>query len=376
MNPLQELLTHGQSYWLDNLTRGKITSGELEDRIENQGLRGITSNPSIFMKAITQSNDYDEQIQDLAEEGHSAEEIYEALAVRDIQDACDILHPVYVESDGTDGFVSLEVSPHLARKSEETMEEARRLFRKVDRRNCFIKIPGTQEGLPAIEEMLHEGINVNVTLLFSVERYEEVAKAYIRALNRRMEEGKAVDQIASVASFFLSRIDVLMDKKLQSILDTESDEAKKEIARDVMGETAIASAKIAYQRFQNIFSGGKWDQLKEQGAQVQKPLWASTSTKNPDYSDVRYVENLIGKHTVNTMPDDTVDAFEDHGKVRPNSVEENVDQAYEILEMVAALDIEMKDVTSQLVGEGIRKFISPYDALMESIDEKSGELVA
>jgi transaldolase len=281
-----------------------------------------------------------------------------------------------VESDGTDGFVSLEVSPHLARKCEETMEEARRLYKKVDRLNCFIKIPGTQEGLPAIEEMLYEGIYINITLLFSVERYVEVAEAYIRALERRADEGKSVDNIASVASFFLSRIDVLVDKKLDSILDMESDESVKEIARDIRGETAIASAKIAYQKFQNIFNGERWEQLKEQGAHVQKPLWASTSTKNPEYSDVRYVENLIGENTVNTLPDETIDAFVDHGKIRPNSVEENVDGAYETLEMAEEINIDMEDVTSQLVGEGIRKFISPYEDLLESIEEKSGALVS
>ena len=376
MNPLTELIKHGQSYWLDNLTRGKIQSGELKDRVENQGLRGITSNPAIFMKAITQSVDYDEQIRELAGKGRSTEEIYEALTIQDIQNACDILHPVYVKSDGTDGFVSLEVSPHLARKCEETMDEARRLYKKVDRPNCFIKIPGTQEGLPAIEEMLYEGININITLLFSIERYVEVAEAYIRALERRVDEGKSLSDIASVASFFLSRIDVLVDNKLDSILDTESDESIKEIARDIKGETAIASAKIAYQKFQKIFSGERWDRLEKQGAHVQKPLWASTSTKNSDYRDVRYVENLIGENTVNTLPDETIDAFADHGEIRPNSVEEEVDKAYETLEMAEKIEINMEDVTSQLVGEGIRKFISPYEDLLESIEEKSGQLVS
>lgn len=376
MNPLTELIKHGQSYWLDNLTRGKIQSGELKDRVENQGLRGITSNPAIFMKAITQSEDYDEQIRELAGKGRSTQEIYEALTIQDIQNACDILHPVYVKSDGTDGFVSLEVSPHLARKCEETMDEARRLYKKVDRPNCFIKIPGTQEGLPAIEEMLYEGININITLLFSIERYVEVAEAYIRALERRVDEGKSLSDIASVASFFLSRIDVLVDNKLDSILDTESDESIKEIARDIKGETAIASAKIAYQKFQKIFSGERWDRLEKQGAHVQKPLWASTSTKNSDYRDVRYVENLIGENTVNTLPDETIDAFADHGEIRPNSVEEEVDKAYETLEMAEKIEINMEDVTSQLVGEGIRKFISPYEDLLESIEEKSGQLVS
>ena len=376
MNPLTELIKHGQSYWLDNLTRGKIQSGELKDRVENQGLRGITSNPAIFMKAITQSVDYDEQIRELAGKGRSTQEIYEALTIQDIQNACDILHPVYVKSDGTDGFVSLEVSPHLARKCEETMDEARRLYKKVDRPNCFIKIPGTQEGLPAIEEMLYEGININITLLFSIERYVEVAEAYIRALERRVDEGKSLSDIASVASFFLSRIDVLVDNKLDSILDTESDESIKEIARDIKGETAIASAKIAYQKFQKIFSGERWDRLEKQGAHVQKPLWASTSTKNSDYRDVRYVENLIGENTVNTLPDETIDAFADHGEIRPNSVEEEVDKAYETLEMAEKIEINMEDVTSQLVGEGIRKFISPYEDLLESIEEKSGQLVS
>ncbi len=376
MNPLHALLEQGQSYWLDNLTREKIISGELQDRVENQGLRGVTSNPAIFMKAISGSDAYDEDIRQLGADGLSAGEIYEHLAIDDIQSACDILRPVYDESDGVDGYVSLEVSPHLARDTKATMEEARRLFGKVDRPNCFIKIPGTKEGLPAIEEMLYEGININVTLLFSIERYEQVAQAYIRAMERRADDGNSLDDVASVASFFLSRIDVLVDEKLQSIAEDTPDESVKGIALDLRGETALASAKIAYQRFKRIFSGDPWERLADQGARVQRPLWASTSTKNPEYSDVLYVENLIAPHTVNTLPDETIEAFRDHGKVQPNTIEQGVDEAREILRQVEQIGLSMDEVTDQLVEEGIEKFVAPFEQLMGTIEEQKQELVA
>src|SRR5690554_5208851 len=281
MNNLIELLNYGQSYWLDNLTREKIKNGEIKKRVIEQGLRGITSNPSIFDKAFTSGNQYDEQIKELAREGKSTQEIYEALTVKDVQDACDILKPVYDQSNGVDGFVSLEVSPYLARDTEGSINEARRLYRSVNKANCYIKIPGTKEGVPAIEQMLYEGVNINITLLFSIDNYEEVTFAYLRTLRRRLAEGKSIVNTVSVASFFLSRIDVLCDQLLHHyIIPANSEEKNKEVS-DLLGKTGIASAKVAYQHFKEIFNGREWDEIKEKGAHVQRLLWASTSTKNP-----------------------------------------------------------------------------------------------
>ena len=369
MDNLIELIKYGQSYWLDNLTRSKIKKGELKKRVTKQGLRGITSNPSIFNKAITKGNDYDDQIKKLVKEKKNVREIYEELTVKDVQDACDILRSVYDESDGTDGFVSLEVSPYLARDTESTIEEARRLFSKVNRPNCFIKIPGTDEGVPAIEQCLYEGININITLLFSIQSYEAVAWAYIKALERRVDEGKDIKKIASVASFFLSRIDVLTDQLLGHYIIPEktTGELKPE---NLLGKAGIASAKIAYQSFKNIFRGERWQKLVDKGARVQRPLWASTSTKDPLYSDVRYVEALIGPHTVNTLPDDTIDAFADHGKIMENSVEQDVPEARKTFEDLRKLGIDIDFVTRQLVNEGIEKFVKPYDNLMKTLANK------
>ncbi|GAB4232228.1 MAG: transaldolase [Chlamydiales bacterium] len=374
MKNLFKLMDCGQSYWLDNLSRQKITSGELKKRVEEQGLRGITSNPTIFNKAISKTSDYDEEIAAFAKKGLKTEEIYEKLVVKDIQDACDVLRPLYDETDGLDGYVSLEVSPHIAHHTQATQQQARHLFEAVNRPNCFIKIPGTQEGIPAIEQMLYEGININITLLFSVQMYEEVAKAYIRALERRAKENKPLDRVASVASFFLSRIDVLTDHLLQHHV-TGEDEQMDQLAKSLLGKTAVANAKMAYVSFKKIFQGKQWEDLVNQGARFQRPLWASTSTKNPDYNDVMYVEPLIGKHTVNTMPDETIEAFADHGKVVCGTVEQDLDKAQETLKKLAKVGIDLDFVTSQLVNEGIQKFIDPYDSLLKSIDEKSQQLV-
>ena len=369
MNNLIKLLDYGQSYWLDNLTREKIKKEEIRKRVTQQGLRGITSNPSIFNKAISKGNDYDAQIKKLVKEKKSVREIYEALTVKDVQDACDVLRSVYDQSDGTDGFVSLEVSPYLARDTEATIEEARRLFSKVNRPNCFIKIPGTDEGVPAIEQCLYEGININITLLFSIQSYEAVAWAYIKALERRLDEGKDIQNIASVASFFLSRIDVLTDQLLGHYIIPEKTTGELR-PENLLGRAAIASAKIAYQSFKNIFSGERWQKLINNGAHVQKPLWASTSTKDPLYSDVRYVETLIGPHTVNTLPDETIDAFADHGNIIENSIEHGIDEAKKTFEDLGKLGIDINFVTRQLVNEGIQKFITPYDNLMKTLADK------
>ena len=372
MNPLLQLIEHGQSYWIDNLSRHMIASGDLKKRVAEQGLRGITSNPSIFDKAITKSNDYDAQIKELIRSGkENIKEIYDALTIKDIQDACDILRPVFDESDGLDGFVSLEVSPYLARHTNETMAEARRLFKAVNRPNCLIKIPGTGEGVPAIEQMLYEGININITLLFSIQSYETVARAYIKALERRLNDKKDITKVSSVASFFISRIDVLVDELLHHRIIPEVGPDKYKKARDLLGNAAIASGKIAYQSFKKIFSGPQWEKLEKAGARVQRPLWASTSTKNPNYNDVMYVEPLIGPSTVNTMPEQTIAAFEDHGKIVPNSVEKDLAKAGKNFGQLTELGIDIDYVTQRLEDEGIQKFIEPYDALLKNLEEKS-----
>nr|MDP2496661.1 bifunctional transaldolase/phosoglucose isomerase [Candidatus Palauibacterales bacterium] len=359
-------LDHGQSYWLDNLTRGMIDSGALEQRVRQEGLRGVTSNPSIFQKAITGGTEYDEQIVELMDRRLPVNRIYERLVVDDIRDACDVLRPVYDESGGTDGFVSLEVSPYLAHDTEGSVEEALRLYEAVDRPNVFIKIPGTDAGVPAIEELLYRGVNVNITLLFSIDAYEAVARAYLRAMERRREEGKSLEDVASVASFFLSRIDVLVDNVLGHRI--QSGAAGDEVSR-LMGRAGIANAKLAYRRFQELFSGDRWETLEDAGAHVQRMLWASTSTKDPLYSDIRYVEPLIGPHTVNTLPERTIRAFDDHGTVA-TTVEEGMDEARRVMERLSEVGIDFEHVTEQLLHEGVRKFIDPYDSLMATLAER------
>jgi transaldolase/glucose-6-phosphate isomerase len=368
MNPLLALAEHGQSYWLDNLTREMLESGDLARRVEKEGLRGVTSNPSIFHKAISGGEAYDEQIERLARDGLGAEEIYEALVVQDIRAACDVLRPVYDDTDGIDGFVSLEVSPYLVHDTWATMEEARRLFAAVDRPNVFIKIPGSPAGYAAIEEMLYEGVNVNITLLFSIHAYEAVARAYLEALERRLEDGKSVDDVASVASFFLSRIDVLTDSLLSQQFRSSGADASGPRPEALMGRAAVANAKLAYQSFKTLFSGSRWEKLADEGARVQRVLWASTSTKNPLYSDVRYIEPLIGPHTVNTLPDESIAAFADHGTVTAGTVEEGLDEAQEVLAGLAKSGIDFDAVTWQLLNEGMDKFTAPYDKLLRTLE--------
>jgi transaldolase len=374
MSALLKLKDYGQSYWLDNLTRKMIINGELKSRVSEQGLRGMTSNPSIFNKAITKSEDYDNQITQLIEHNKSTLEIYEALTVKDVRDACDILRPVYDESDGIDGFVSLEVSPYLALDAEATMEEARRLFKAVNRPNVFIKIPGTDECVSAIEEMLYEDVNINITLLFSIQNYEAIAQAYIKALERRVREGKPIQNVSSVASFFLSRIDVLVDQLLKHRIIPGRKTSQSSLAQKLFGTVAIASAKLAYQSYKRIFSGDRWEALVEKGARVQRPLWASTSTKNPEYSDVKYVEPLIGPNTVNTMPEETINAFADHGVVEANTIEKNLDDAKQTFVDLKAIGIDIDKVTWQLVNEGIEKFIEPYAALIKNLNQKREQI--
>ncbi len=369
MNRLIDLLSHGQSYWLDNLTRKKIQSGELKKRVTEQGLRGITSNPSIFNKAISGSTDYDDHIADLVKQGKNPEQIYDALTIKDVQDACDILKPVYDQSNGVDGFVSLEVSPYLARDTEGTMTEARRLFKVVGRPNCLIKIPGTREGIPAIEQMLYEGINVNITLLFSVDRYEEIAQAYIRAIERRAFEKKSINTIISVASIFISRIDVLTDQLLgQKKADSHNPDV-------LSGKAGVATAQLSYQRFKEIFSTTSWKKLEEQGAHAQRPLWASTSNKDPLYDDLRYVETLIGKNTVNTLPDQTIDAFADHGKLKKDSIEENQDEAEKLFAGLQKAGVDIHFITQQLENEGVQSFTEAYNELISNLANKRMKII-
>ncbi|MBW2309042.1 MAG: bifunctional transaldolase/phosoglucose isomerase [Deltaproteobacteria bacterium] len=370
MNPLLRLIEYGQSYWLDNLTRSMIKGGELKRRVNEEGLRGVTSNPAIFHKAISGSPDYDAQIKELVAEGLQIHEIYERLVVTDIRDACDVMRPVYDESDGKDGFVSLEVSPYLAHDTEETMAEARRLFKAVGRPNVLIKIPGTPAGVPAIEEMLYEGININVTLLFSLRSYEAVAEAYLKALERRAAEGKPVHDIASVASFFLSRIDVLADQLLGHRIRQRTARSEGPRPEQLFGRFAVANARLAYRSYKNIIAGERWKALETKGARVQRLLWASTSTKSPLYRDVYYVEPLIGPDTVNTMPDETIDAFTDHGKIIENSVELEIEDSREVLVNLKEVGVDPDFITQQLQNEGVQKFIDPFDKLMQALAEK------
>ena len=362
---LERLAEIGQSIWLDYIRRSFIESSELADWVD-RGLRGVTSNPAIFKQAIAGSSDYDEDLRQWIGEEKSVSEIYEAMAINDIQMAADVLGPVYEETGGLDGLVSLEVSPHLAHDTEGTIGEARRLFAAVDRPNVMIKVPATEEGIPAIETLIAEGINVNVTLMFSMEQYNDVAEAYLSALEKRADANKNLSEIASVASFFISRVDVKVDDMLDRI-DAPEAEALK-------GAIGIANGKMVYRRFQEVFSGRRWERLAGNGARVQRVLWASTSTKDPAYSDTLYPDALIGPHTVNTLPPATLRAFLDHGTVA-RTVDREVDEARERLDRLEGLGIDLDHVTDQLLVEGVEKFAKPFDALMESIAEKQEELI-
>ncbi len=356
-NPLFQLIAQGQSVWLDSIQRRQIQSGELQTLIETMALRGETSNPSIFEKAIVGSGDYDAEIQTLAAQGWDTPAIYEKLATDDVRAACDVFRPLYDESEGGDGFVSIEVSPRLANDTLGTIQEARRLWATVDRPNLMVKIPGTNAGVPAIEQSIYNGMNINVTLLFSVQAYEQVAWAYVRGLERRAAEGKSVDRIASVASFFVSRIDTLADKLLG-----EQNAA-------LHGKLAVANAQIAYEKFKAIFMSDRWYALQALGARVQRPLWASTSTKNPAYRDVLYVETLIGPHTVNTMPLETIKAFADHGVVA-RTVDADVAAARATIAQVQAAGVSLNAVTNQVLEEGVTKFDEAFTQLLAGIDKK------
>ena len=374
MNPLVQLRECGQSPWYDYIQRRMITSGELQSLINDDGLMGITSNPSIFEKAIAGSTDYDQELSQIASAVTSVKQIYEALAIRDIQEATDLMLPVYESSRTRDGYVSLEVSPDLAFDTQATIDEAVRLHKTVGRKNVMIKVPGTPEGLPAIEHLLSLGINVNITLLFSVDVYEQVAWTYIRGLEKLVANGGDLKTIASVASFFVSRIDTLVDKKLNAKMKEESDKTLQAECKDLIGKVAIANAKIAYEKFEEIFSSAQFKALQEKGAKVQRLLWASTGTKNPSYPDTYYIDNLIGPETVNTMPAATFSAFREHGKAE-QAIQEGLDEAKGTMSKLAKVGINMDEITESLLKDGARLFVDSFDQLLGVISEKRKELL-
>ncbi|HVB58633.1 MAG TPA: bifunctional transaldolase/phosoglucose isomerase [Candidatus Acidoferrales bacterium] len=373
-NPLKALSRFGQAIWLDYIRRSLISTGELARLIREDGLRGMTSNPSIFEKAITGSTDYSKALQQLENQDLDGQAIYESLAISDIQDATDLFRPVYKESKWRDGYVSLEVSPYLAHKTQETMSEARRLWKSVGRENVMIKVPGTTEGIPAFQQLISEGINVNVTLLFAQEVYEQVAEAYIAGLEGLAKRGGDLRRAASVASFFVSRIDTLVDSLLNDGIKNAKNEESRAAQRALQGKVAIANAKLAYQSYKAIFSGARWEALASRGAQTQRVLWASTSTKNPAYSDLYYVEELIGADTVDTIPPATYDAFRDHGKSRA-SLEEGVESARRTMADLARVGISMKKVTDQLTDEGVKLFAEAFDKLLAAVDKHAKKAV-
>jgi transaldolase len=366
MNTSQQLHAAGQSVWYDNVERRLLNNGAMAGMIARGEIRGVTSNPTIFMNAVTKSNDYDAGLAPLAKAGKTAEEIFWDLAIEDIQTAADLLRPLYDESNKVDGYVSLEVNPYLANDTAVTLSEAKRLWKRVNRPNLMVKIPATLEGLPAILYAIEAGINVNVTLIFSRERHCAVMEAYISGLARRAAAGLPIDSIASVASFFVSRVDTKVDGLLANIIDREGPWA--EVAASNLGRAAIANARLAYDDFKKIFSSQRFAELKAKGARVQRPLWASTGTKNPKYRDVVYIEELVGADTVNTVPPATLAAFLDHGIVRPNSLEEDLPGAYQALARLEGLGISIADVTRELEAEGVKSFAGAWKALMDAME--------
>jgi transaldolase len=364
--PLHQLSELGQSVWIDYLSRDLLRSGKLEQMMKEDAVVGVTSNPTIFQKAISSGDAYDEQLREVLKEERDPTEVFIRLAAQDVGDACDLLRRVWDEGSGKDGYVSIEVDPTLAYDTEATVAQAVRFHELLDRPNLFVKIPATRPGLPAIEDMIAKGKSINVTLIFSLQRYTEVAEAYVRGLERLVASGGDPTRVASVASFFVSRVDTEADRRLEEIGGK---------ALELRGKLAIANAKLAYRRYHEVFSGERWDFLASKGATPQRCLWASTSTKNPDYRDVLYVEELIGPMTVDTMPEETIRAFQDHGRVAP-TLERGVDEAERLLEELAAVGLDYDDVTDTLEQEGVEKFADSFADLLEGIRAKSGELVA
>ena len=372
-NPLNELPKYGQSMWLDYIRRDLFTTGKLKTMIADDGLRGMTSNPAIFEKAIADSSLYDDVLHSLAsQKGLSPTAKFEQIAIRDIRDAADQLRGVYEETNFRDGYVSLEVSPYLANKTQETIDEARRLWKTVQRENVMIKIPGTAAGLPAIRQAISEGININVTLLFAQEVYVKVAEAYVAGVEELAARGGNLKKMAGVASFFISRIDTLIDSMLDQKLKSTSDPNQQALLKNLLGKVAIANGKLTYQRYQKIFSGPSWDKLAAKGAQTQRVLWASTSTKNPNYRDVMYVEELIGPDTVDTIPPATIDAFRQHGRVRL-SLTEDITGAQKTMDDLAKAGISMKEVTDKLTVDGVKLFSDAFDELLAAVEKSTAQ---
>ena len=369
-NPLKGLLEYGQSPWMDYIRRDLLTSGGLKKMIEADGLRGMTSNPSIFEKSITGSTLYNDILQSPEAKSLDAKGLFEKIAIRDVQGACDIFKPVYESTRRREGYVSLEVSPYLAKDTKGTLEEARRLWKAVGRENLMIKVPATLEGIPAIRQLLEEGLNINITLLFAQSAYEQVAEAYLAALEARALKGLDLSHTASVASFFVSRIDTLIDSKIEGLLKAATG-GTKELLSSVEGKVAIANAKLTYKKYQELFGSPRWKALAAKGAQTQRLLWASTSTKNPKYRDVLYVEELIGADTVNTIPPATFDAFRDHGKLR-NSLTEDVAGAAKIMENLGKAGISMKEVTQKLLEDGVKLFADAFQTLLDATGKSAG----
>ena len=367
MDRMQKLHQIGQSIWLDYIERRMVQSGELQ-RLVDAGVTGVTSNPTIFQQAISKSDAYRADLQKLAADGRSPKEIFEALAVADISAAADVLAPIYARTQGEDGYVSIEVAPDLADDTEATIAEARRLHASVNRPNVMIKVPATKAGIAAIRQLISEGINVNVTLIFSLERYAAVKEAYLQGLESRLAAQKPIKQIASVASFFISRVDANVDDRLAKLSSSNGIDPQS-----LLGKTALANAQLAYAQFEAKFSGARWQKLAQAGAQVQRPLWASTSTKNPNYADLLYVEPLIGPHTVNTMPMNTLQAFWDHGVVE-NRIHTGIDEARQRFEQLAHLGISIDEVTEFLERDGVKKFADSYDALLQTIAQQAAQV--
>ena len=373
-SPLNELTRLGQSIWYDNISRELLDSGELKRMVDEEGVTGVTSNPTIFDKAIAGSSAYDADIRKLIEVGASAHDIYEGLVVEDVRSAADVLRAVFDSTQGADGYVSLEVSPLLAADTAETIEQARHLFSLVGRPNLMIKVPATPEGIPAIETLTGEGINVNVTLIFSLGGYRQVADAYVRGLEKRRADGQPLNRVASVASFFVSRVDTAVDSRLDQRIAAETDSAGKQALQRLLGTAAISNSKLAYNMFEDVF-GGRFESLHEAGANVQRVLWASTSTKNPAYRDVMYVEELIGPNTVNTMPPATLAAFRDHGVVRP-TLQAGVEQARANLKALREAGIDLDEVTDELLEAGVTSFAKSFEELMGCITQKRTRLLS
>lgn len=369
-NTTRQLYEIGQSVWYDNIQRSLLQNGELAGMIERGEIYGVTSNPSIFMKAITKSDEYDESLIPLINSDLSPEEIFFRLAIKDIQAATDLFSSLYQETNGDDGYVSLEVSPYIADDTQETLTQVNGIWEDVNRPNLLIKIPATKAGLPAIENAIFAGFNINVTLIFSLQRHKEVMESYIRGLERRVEAGFPIDTIASVASFFVSRVDTNVDNRLHKIIDAGGAEAEK--AKKLMGKAGIANARLAYNNYKQVFYNDRFLKLKEQGANVQRPLWASTSTKNPDYRDVLYVEELIGPETVNTIPPRTLEAFLDHGVVE-ETIEKDLEGAKRTIEELESLGIVIDEVTDELLEQGVKSFADSFTELLEAIEERVKE---